>query len=366
MSEETLAALRAAVLKLGRVAHEAGACHATYAPLPLEGIVVARPDSPKRWATIRDGSPNLKDKTFLDLGCATGYFCLEAAKQGAEVTGLDHDPPQIDVARLLFAHEGREGQFHVGREGTVYNRKFDVALALNVLHHIGRERAKVFLAWAGENVDLLWLEMPADDPEWLLPLCKGFTDVRWAGDFYCEGSHRPQRVLYRLGHDEPFTLGKQVIPTSNSQALIFRRPATGLFPERAYWLNVHPHERVLEGWRLCKERLGSPHFPKVYELGLMPEGPYRGTPFVAMEWVEGTPPQKWRKKDAQAIVKQLAEASIAHRDLRTRNILVRPTGEWCLLDFGWACATDDPYPHGGAMLQDDAYGYGNVKGELGG
>ena len=46
--------------------------------------------------------PNLKDKTFLDVGCGSGLFSIAASALGAkEVLGTDVDPECIATSKKL-------------------------------------------------------------------------------------------------------------------------------------------------------------------------------------------------------------------------------------------------------------------------
>ncbi len=364
--------LREAVSRLKRTKHRTGACHVSYAPIPLAGFEedhVARTDSPERWAKIKDGSPNLKGRRFLDIGCATGYFALMAALSGAEAVGIDYDPPQIEVAKLLAERFPQaKVEYKMGDHELVMGQgHFDVAILLNVLHHMHRPQAQQLLQWLSENVDTLWIEAPRDDIGWITKLASGFSDIRPWGETYCPGSGRPQRAWLRLTHDEPFTMGKMVSLThycggngGGSQSSVWYRPPTKLFPARCYWVNLRPHPRGVEGWRLCKERLGPPHFPQVWEIGKTE----KGEEYVAMEWVEGKVPMEWDEKQAQAIYAELKGAKMCHRDYRLANVIQRPNGLWCLIDFGWACDEGDQYPAHGAHLRTDADGLRLLKGAL--
>lgn len=47
--------------------------------------------------------PNLKDKSFLDVGCNEGYFCGYAHfMEASKVTGIDINPRFLSVAKALF------------------------------------------------------------------------------------------------------------------------------------------------------------------------------------------------------------------------------------------------------------------------
>jgi serine/threonine protein kinase len=138
---------------------------------------------------------------------------------------------------------------------------------------------------------------------------------------------------------------------------------------RVIWIADGPeaHETSAIGWMLCQDRLYPPHFPQVYEIGR-----WNGKLCVTMEYVSGRLVE-WSDEQAQVILDELKIANVLHRDIRPEHLIVRPTGEWCLIDFGWACDYGNVYPGphalGGkyykARKPDDAYAMEKVRGEIG-
>jgi len=102
--------------------------------------------------------------------------------------------------------------------------------------------------------------------------------------------------------------------------------------------------------RLARERhilasLEHPHIARLYDTGL----DALGRPYIAMEYVEGTPIDAWcRQRDPSlrerldlllqvlAAVAHAHARLVVHRDLKPANILVTPEGQARLLDFGVA------------------------------
>ncbi len=97
--------------------------------------------------------------------------------------------------------------------------------------------------------------------------------------------------------------------------------------------------------------LDHPHIARLYDAGTAADG----TPFLALEWVEGRPLTAWcdaQELDAKARLRvflQVLDAVsyaqarlVLHRDLKPSNILVDTQGQVKLLDFGIAkLLTDD-------------------------
>jgi len=90
-----------------------------------------------------------------------------------------------------------------------------------------------------------------------------------------------------------------------------------------------------------------PNVATIYEVGESEEG----SPFIVMEFCEGeTLAQRIRRRPLEAaeflsIARQIAsgvaaahDAGIIHRDLKSANIMIEPTGQVKILDFGLAKA----------------------------
>jgi 2-polyprenyl-3-methyl-5-hydroxy-6-metoxy-1,4-benzoquinol methylase len=72
----------------------------------------------------------------LDIGCGTGALARELAqKRGAKVTAIDLAPRMIDVARLRTSQTLRV-DYRVADIMELSPRGFDVAIAVNTLHHL--------------------------------------------------------------------------------------------------------------------------------------------------------------------------------------------------------------------------------------
>lgn len=76
--------------------------------------------------------PDLRGKSFLDVGCNAGYFCNAALLAGAgRVVGIDASLKDIEVARANFP----AATFHAGNWDVLPEGEFDVVILLSALHY---------------------------------------------------------------------------------------------------------------------------------------------------------------------------------------------------------------------------------------
>lgn len=79
--------------------------------------------------------PDLENKSVLDAGCGTGYFCVLAQKKGAEkIVGVDFSPAMLDIAKANCP----VGDFFCSDISTfkLSSQHYDVIICALVLGHI--------------------------------------------------------------------------------------------------------------------------------------------------------------------------------------------------------------------------------------
>ncbi len=117
--------------------------------------------------------------TLLDIGCADGYFSVEARKRGfKEVVGVDFRPESVACARCAADIYGLDNiSFETGNLYELHKlgRKFDVVLCLGLFYHLknpilGLEKvrevatkASFFAGWVARGSELFF-EMQIENP----------------------------------------------------------------------------------------------------------------------------------------------------------------------------------------------------------
>jgi serine/threonine-protein kinase len=117
---------------------------------------------------------------------------------------------------------------------------------------------------------------------------------------------------------------------------------------RDAWLSPSRRERFASEQRILAQ-LNHPSIARLYDADTLPDG----TPWFAMEWVEGVPITEYCRQGGTSLADRLRlfmgvcdavqyahRQTVVHRDLKPSNILVTPEGGVKLLDFGIAKQLD--------------------------
>lgn len=131
---------------------------------------------------------SLRGKTVLDIACNSGFWSLQCALLGAEVTGFDSRPELIEQANLLKSITGLDNvEFRTMNfwdiDRTLQGRTFDVVLCLGILYHLPKPLQALELALTLCNRHLLLDTgvFPADGPIIQLRWEEAY-DIRSASD----------------------------------------------------------------------------------------------------------------------------------------------------------------------------------------
>lgn len=110
----------------------------------LDAIDDERIDAAKSSLVAAFGADDLRDKSFLDVGCGSGLFSLAARRLGASVFAFDLDCDSVACAKELkrrFLPDDRDWRIELGSVlDTAFLSSlgtFDVVYAWGVLHHTG-------------------------------------------------------------------------------------------------------------------------------------------------------------------------------------------------------------------------------------
>lgn len=169
---------------------------------------------------------------------------------------------------------------------------------------------------------------------------------------------------YRL--IEPIGEGGMGVVYSAERTDVNRRVAIKLL--RDAWLSPARRARFVTEQRALAQ-LDHPNIARLYDAGALDNG----TPWFAMEFVDGTPLHEYCERascslrerlllfrDVCAAVQHAHDQAIVHRDLKPSNILVTADGTVKLLDFGIAKRLDESPPdadrtHTGLRMMTPAY-----------
>lgn len=103
-------------------------------PLPHGRRVPGRDRSKTADVVYMEG---VRDKWVLDVGTYYGFFAYEAMRRGAaHAVGLELDRERYEVARRIAELNGGYEIAHASAEDYQSPQKFEVVIALNLLHHV--------------------------------------------------------------------------------------------------------------------------------------------------------------------------------------------------------------------------------------
>lgn len=128
----------------------------SYQPIFLAGnlVVGGNRDCIDRWELIKNEINNYQAKSVIDIGCAEGFYVLQAAKECNCVSlGVDADVRRLSMAQAQLASEKimPAGFLYAVINNEVLKKmpSFDVVIFMSVMHHMmsvqGKEYCMNFL-----------------------------------------------------------------------------------------------------------------------------------------------------------------------------------------------------------------------------
>src|SRR5688572_751333 len=85
----------------------------------------------------------LAGRAALDVGCGAGLLCEPLARLGAEVTGVDAAPANVEAAALHAEGAGLDIRYMAGELAELGLGEFDLVTCLEVLEHVADKPAFV-------------------------------------------------------------------------------------------------------------------------------------------------------------------------------------------------------------------------------
>jgi len=115
----------------------------TYQPVVHDGVYDTKRsdrDCFDRWELIAGEITSSQSQSFLDIGCAEGFYVLKAGERGCFALGVDADVRRLGVAQnqLLTDAKGAVGFMHAVINPTLLEKlpPFDAVVFMSVMHHM--------------------------------------------------------------------------------------------------------------------------------------------------------------------------------------------------------------------------------------
>ena len=93
------------------------------------------------WAGAGFDAKPLEGKSALDIGCGAGLLCEPMARLGADVTGVDASPENVNVAAAHAEGMGLDIRYMAGEVGGLDIGTFDLVTCVEVIEHVADKSA---------------------------------------------------------------------------------------------------------------------------------------------------------------------------------------------------------------------------------
>jgi glycosyltransferase involved in cell wall biosynthesis/SAM-dependent methyltransferase len=131
----------------------------------------------------------------LDIGCGNGFLARDMAdKGGALVTGIDHAPENIRIARERFAHP-RVTYIHGNALTDLPAGEYETVVLSNVLEHLPERAAFLRGVQAALRPERYLIRVPLFERDWRVPLKKELG-LEWRLDPTHETEYTPETFNY--------------------------------------------------------------------------------------------------------------------------------------------------------------------------
>lgn len=120
----------------------------------------------RHWGGDAESVKPLARKTALDVGCGAGLLCEPLARLGAEVTGVDAAPANVEAAAHHAQGTRLDIRYMAGELATLGLGQFDLVTSMEVLEHVADKPA--FIAGLARHLapgGLMVLSTPNRTPQ---------------------------------------------------------------------------------------------------------------------------------------------------------------------------------------------------------
>ncbi len=204
--------------------------------------------------------PDLKGRSFLDIGCGSGIHSLAALKAGAaKVISFDVDPYSVETTRRVREMSGSPETWDV-LSGSILDEKFlsgislaDIVYSWGVLHHTGNmwkavENASRFIKDNGIFYVALYVTTPKSD--YWVRIKKRYNTASSAGKAFMEQWYMWRHLIipYFMRSKDPL---KYILEYKQKRGMSY-------FTDVKDWLGGYPYEhaKIEEVLKFCREKLG--------------------------------------------------------------------------------------------------------------
>ncbi len=117
---------------------ESGTFNPFYQRVEINGYIIIPgfTESEKSWINIKKFNIEFNGKKICDIGCMHGYYSFKAEECGSFSTGIDIDTGAIKAAKIIAKYRNSISEFKTYNSENRFTSKYDIILALNVLHRV--------------------------------------------------------------------------------------------------------------------------------------------------------------------------------------------------------------------------------------
>ena len=107
---------------------------------------------------------NLSGKSILEIGVGTGQYCIELARRGIDITGIDIDPASIKLAKRVAKDYNVKPRLMVDDLMKVTDQ-YDIVYSMGVMEHFNDDEMIPMLKKMGQIGEYVIVGVPCSDAD---------------------------------------------------------------------------------------------------------------------------------------------------------------------------------------------------------